>query len=220
MGRAIVRRPQVFLMDEPLSNLDAKLRVQTRTQIAELQRRFAVTTLYVTHDQVEALTMGDRIAVLRDGVMLQCDTPRAVFSRPVNAFVAGFIGSPAMNLTPSNVTGEHALFGGLDVLLTRDQVASLSGSSVTIGVRPESFRVVTGDQPGIDVVIESVEELGSDTYLYTSMSAPTNGDDRPTLLTVRCEPFGNHQRGDRMRLLPDLRALHLFDGETGQRLPD
>ena len=121
MGRAIVRQPQVFLMDEPLSNLDAKLRVQTRTQIASLQRRLGVTTVYVTHDQVEAMTMGDRVAVLRDGVLQQCATPRELFTRPANAFVAGFIGSPAMNLLTGRVEGDLARAGGLSLPLSVDQ---------------------------------------------------------------------------------------------------
>ncbi|QWF78327.1 ABC transporter ATP-binding protein [Amycolatopsis sp. CA-230715] len=139
MGRAIVRRPQVFCMDEPLSNLDAKLRVQTRTQIASLQRRLGVTTIYVTHDQVEAMTMGDRVAVLKDGTLQQCDTPVGLFAKPANLFVAGFIGSPAMNLLPQ---GDHVL-----------------------GVRPEGWRI-TEDGEGISATVEVVEELGSDQYLY------------------------------------------------------
>ncbi|WP_158895508.1 ABC transporter ATP-binding protein [Amycolatopsis anabasis] len=139
MGRAIVRRPQVFCMDEPLSNLDAKLRVQTRTQIASLQRRLGVTTIYVTHDQVEAMTMGDRVAVLKDGALQQCDTPIGLFAKPANVFVAGFIGSPAMNLLPR---GDHIL-----------------------GVRPEGWRI-TEPGEGIAATVEVVEELGSDQYLY------------------------------------------------------
>ena len=136
MGRAIVRQPQVFLMDEPLSNLDAKLRVQTRTQIAALQRRLGVTTVYVTHDQVEAMTMGDRVAVLKDGVLQQCASPRDLFKRPVNVFVAGFIGSPAMNLFDGQLDGDHVRFGALDVPVRPDQRAAATSPSVTIGVRP------------------------------------------------------------------------------------
>ncbi|RZQ61733.1 ABC transporter ATP-binding protein [Amycolatopsis suaedae] len=139
MGRAIVRRPQVFLMDEPLSNLDAKLRVSTRTQIAALQRRLGVTTVYVTHDQVEAMTMGDRVAVLEDGVLQQCDTPMGLFAKPANVFVAGFIGSPSMNL--------------------------LRRGDVVLGVRPEGWRI-SKDDGGIRATVEVVEELGSDQYLY------------------------------------------------------
>src|SRR4051812_45958571 len=140
MGRAIVRSPQVFCMDEPLSNLDAKLRVATRTQIASLQRRLAVTTVYVTHDQVEAMTMGDRVAVLKDGILQQCDTPRRMYDRPANVFVAGFIGSPAMNLLAVDLDGDVLHFGGADVQVPR-QAADAVGSTrnVTVGVRPEDM---------------------------------------------------------------------------------
>src|ERR671926_439758 len=133
MGRAIVRKPQVFLMDEPLSNLDAKLRVSTRTQIASLQRRLGVTTVYVTHDQVEAMTMGDRICVLKDGVLQQCDTPRALYDKPANAFVAGFIGSPAMNLVTAKLTADGAELGGGSVRLTREVIQAADGDTVTLG---------------------------------------------------------------------------------------
>jgi len=128
MGRAIVREPQVFLMDEPLSNLDAKLRVATRTQIAALQRRLGITTVYVTHDQVEAMTMGDRVAVLKDGLLQQVDTPRNLYDKPANAFVAGFIGSPAMNLLTAPVSGGKAQLGDLNI-----DVPAYAGSSVTVG---------------------------------------------------------------------------------------
>src|SRR4051812_5296573 len=140
MGRAIVRSPQVFCMDEPLSNLDAKLRVATRAQIASLQRRLAVTTVYVTHDQVEAMTMGDRVAVLKDGVLQQVDTPRRMYDRPANVFVAGFIGSPAMNLLAVDLDGDVLHFGGADVQVPR-QAADAVGSTrnVTVGVRPEDM---------------------------------------------------------------------------------
>src|SRR6185436_13948207 len=141
MGRAIVRQPQVFLMDEPLSNLDAQLRVQTRTQIAALQRRLAVTTVYVTHDQVEAMTMGDRVAVLDRGVLQQCASPRNLFTDPVNLFVAGFIGSPQMNLLAATVEDDGARYGSLAVPLTPGQRAALTSGAVTIGVRPEDWRV-------------------------------------------------------------------------------
>ena len=135
MGRAIVRSPQVFLMDEPLSNLDAKLRVQTRTQIASLQRRLGVTTVYVTHDQVEAMTMGDRVAVLKDGLLQQCDSPRRMYDHPDNVFVAGFIGSPAMNLLDVPVTDGGVKFGDALMPISREDAKDL-GSHVTVGVRP------------------------------------------------------------------------------------
>src|SRR6201996_7691244 len=144
MGRAIVRTPQVFLMDEPLSNLDAKLRVQTRTQIASLTRRLGVTTVYVTHDQTEALTMGDRIAVLKDGVLQQVGTPRDLYANPKNVFVAGFIGSPAMNLFPADIVDGGLKFGTAVAALDRDALAATSAKKVTIGVRPEDVTVATG----------------------------------------------------------------------------
>ncbi len=146
MGRAIVRKPKVFLMDEPLSNLDAKLRVQTRTQIASLQRSLGVTTVYVTHDQTEALTMGDRIAVLKDGVLQQVGTPREMYDKPANEFVAGFIGSPAMNLGRFTVSGDVATLGAAKIQLSKatlDAIAPEDGGKVTIGFRPESLEVVS-----------------------------------------------------------------------------
>ena len=170
MGRAIVRSPQVFCMDEPLSNLDAKLRVATRTQIASLQRRLAVTTLYVTHDQVEAMTMGDRVAVLKDGVLQQVDAPRAMYDRPANMFVAGFIGSPAMNLLTVPVDGQGTVqVGSLGVPMPRDGHGGLTGSTVAIGIRPEDLRLV-GTGEGVEVVVELVEELGSDAFLHGSVT--------------------------------------------------
>lgn len=141
MGRAIVREPQVFLMDEPLSNLDAKLRVSTRTQIASLQRRLGITTVYVTHDQVEALTMGDRVAVLKDGLLQQVDTPRNMYDRPANLFVAGFIGSPAMNLVEVPIADGGVKFGKSVVPVQRDALSAATDKTVTVGVRPEHFDV-------------------------------------------------------------------------------
>ncbi|MFE7632185.1 ABC transporter ATP-binding protein, partial [Kocuria sp. NPDC057446] len=159
MGRAIVRSPQVFLMDEPLSNLDAKLRVQTRTQIASLTRRLGVTTVYVTHDQVEAMTMGDRVAVLKDGHLMQVDTPRALYDRPATEFVAGFIGSPAMNLFRVPVAGGAATFGTLSLELTREQQAALTGDKVTVGIRPEDLHPAP-EGTGLPIEADVVEELG------------------------------------------------------------
>lgn len=170
MGRAIVRKPQVFLMDEPLSNLDAKLRVQTRTQIASLQRELGVTTVYVTHDQTEALTMGDRIAVLKDGLLQQVASPREMYSAPANAFVAGFIGSPAMNLGSWRVHGDNAVYGQADIPLTPAAKAGLSQADdgkVIVGFRPESITMVSEGTPSaLPVVVEFVEQLGSDAYVY------------------------------------------------------
>ena len=224
MGRAIVRQPQVFCMDEPLSNLDAKLRVQTRTQIASLQRRLGITTIYVTHDQVEAMTMGDRVAVLKDGILQQCDTPIGLFSRPANLFVAGFIGSPAMNLLPTSVTGEAAEIGGLAIPLTPEQRAQLTGREVVVGVRPEGLDLVSPDD-GIPAVVEVVEELGSDQYLYCSAAQTAIGVDEsaaeaeaPHAITVRTAGMSTHQRGDKVGLRPRPGAVHLFDPATGARL--
>ncbi|MHB1473454.1 MAG: ABC transporter ATP-binding protein, partial [Dermatophilaceae bacterium] len=152
MGRAIVRNPQVFLMDEPLSNLDAKLRVSTRTQIASLQRRLGVTTVYVTHDQIEAMTMGDRVAVLKDGVLQQCDTPRRMYDHPDNVFVAGFIGSPAMNLFDVPVVDGGVKFGTGTHPIERTHLAE-AGKEVTLGVRPEDLTITTDGQ-GLAVTVE------------------------------------------------------------------
>ncbi len=176
MGRAIVRQPQVFLMDEPLSNLDAKLRVSTRTQIASLQRRLGTTTVYVTHDQVEAMTMGDRVAVLKDGILMQCDTPRTLYDDPKNSFVAGFIGSPAMNLATFKIHGDHANLGRARLPLTRatlDAVAAEGSDSVVLGFRPESLeQVPEGTPSSFPVTVTVVEELGSDAFLYGSAADP------------------------------------------------
>ncbi|HET6287205.1 MAG TPA: sn-glycerol-3-phosphate ABC transporter ATP-binding protein UgpC [Amycolatopsis sp.] len=209
MGRAIVREPSVFLMDEPLSNLDAKLRVQTRTQIASLQRRLGITTLYVTHDQVEAMTMGDRVAVLKDGILQQCDTPVGLFAKPVNVFVAGFIGSPAMNLLETTVDSEGAVAGGTRLPLTPAQRSALTGPGVVVGVRPEGWTIGDG---GLEAVVEVVEELGSDQYLYCR-----DGD---RVLTVRTPGMAPWQRGEPISLTPRPGAVHLFDATTGDRLPD
>ena len=214
MGRAIVRQPQVFLMDEPLSNLDAKLRVSTRTQIAALQRRLGVTTVYVTHDQVEAMTMGDRVAVLKDGLLQQCASPRELFTRPVNTFVAGFIGSPAMNMVRCEVDEHGGEFSGMKIPLSPEQRAALTSSSLTVGVRPEGLHVSPDDQ-GMRATITTVEELGSDSFLYC---VPDGHAD----LTVvsRTEGLSGAKAGDPVILRPDPGALHLFDTASGARLPD
>src|SRR5579875_3476934 len=166
MGRAIVRNPQVFLMDEPLSNLDAKLRVQTRSQISSLTRRLGVTTVYVTHDQVEALTMGDRIAVMKDGVLQQVGAPRELYSCPQNVFVAGFIGSPAMNVFPSRVVEGGVQVGSVIVPVDRAALAE-AGSEVMVGVRPEDMVIGVAGGGGLQVTVDLVEELGADGYIYS-----------------------------------------------------
>ncbi len=212
MGRAIVRQPQAFLMDEPLSNLDAKLRVQTRTQIAALQRRLSVTTVYVTHDQVEAMTMADRVAVLKDGILMQCATPRELFTRPANLFVAGFIGSPAMNLLEGTVSDNVARSESLEVPLTPEQSGEITSSTITIGVRPENW--TTASEGGLNATVNLVEELGSESYLYCT----TEGDQREVV--VRTEGLSSSQRGEQVSLVPQPGTVHLFDTETGTRLPD
>jgi len=214
MGRAIVREPQVFLMDEPLSNLDAKLRVATRTQIAALQRRLGITTVYVTHDQVEAMTMGDRVAVLKVGVLQQVATPRNLYDNPVNAFVAGFIGSPAMNLLTVPVSSGQALLGNLKVA-----VPASSGSQVTVGVRPEGF---TPSSSGFDVLVEVVEELGSDAFVYGKPVDPSvkfaNVTDEGPQIIVRWDPKNPPKAGATVTVEAIPSAIHFFDAVTGERI--
>jgi len=210
-----VRQPQVFLMDEPLSNLDAKLRVATRTQIASLQRRLGVTTVYVTHDQVEAMTMGDRVAVLKDGLLQQCDTPRALFERPVNVFVAGFMGSPAMNLIDLPVSGDGLALSQTLIPLSAAQRAALTGGVVTIGVRPEGWDLVGAGQ-GLAATVEVVEELGSDSYAYVTPQL----EGGKTLVVRTVDAAAIPMKGDVIGLRPKTASLHLFDTTSGQRLPD
>jgi multiple sugar transport system ATP-binding protein len=198
MGRAIVRHPQVFLMDEPLSNLDAKLRVQTRTELVELQQRLAVTTVYVTHDQVEAMTMGHRVAVLRDGYLQQCDSPSTLYHAPANLFVAGFIGSPAMNTLPVS-TGGPLRIAGAEIGIDDD----LGGERTTVGFRPET--VLVGDGP-ISGRIRTVEDLGSEVFVHLVIDH--DGEERRLVAKVAA-PFAGSP-GDNIRL--GLRGtVHLFD---------
>jgi multiple sugar transport system ATP-binding protein len=213
MGRAIVREPQVFLMDEPLSNLDAKLRVQTRTQIASLTRRLGVTTVYVTHDQTEALTMGDRIAVLKDGVLQQVGTPRELYAEPNNVFVAGFIGSPAMNLFTADVTEGGIRFGNTVVPVDREVLAR-AGKHVTIGVRPEDVVVSTSASTGLTVAVDLVEELGADGYLYGHSEV----DDKRTDIVGRVDGRVHPNAGETVFITPKPGHVHLFDAESGERL--
>ena len=204
MGRAIVRHPQVYLMDEPLSNLDAKLRVQTRTELVELQQRLAVTTVYVTHDQVEAMTMGDRVAVLRDGNLQQCDAPSALYHTPANLFVAGFIGSPAMNLLRASAGGP-LLVGGADIGIADD----LGGERATVGFRPEA--VVIGDGP-IAARIRIVEDLGSEVFVHLVIDH--DGEERRIVAKAEA-PFAG-SAGDNVHL--GLHGtIHLFDNADLRR---
>jgi multiple sugar transport system ATP-binding protein len=210
MGRAIVRQPSVYLMDEPLSNLDAKLRVQTRTEVVELQARLGVTTVYVTHDQVEAMTMGHRVAVLKDGVLQQCDTPQTLYHEPLNLFVAGFIGSPAMNLVP--VGEERPLrLGGSTIELARPGEAALAESAgpITVGFRPEALHV--GEGP-LRAKIRTVEDLGSEVFVHLALEH--RGE--PLALVSKMMPPFDGQPGESIGL-QIIGATHLF-ADDGSRV--
>lgn len=229
MGRAIVRKPQVFLMDEPLSNLDAKLRVQTRTQIASLQRELGVTTVYVTHDQTEALTMGDRIAVLNNGLLQQVGTPQEMYERPANDFVAGFIGSPAMNLGSFTVDGTNAILGPARVPLsqaTLDALTPADGGKITIGFRPEGLEVVSETEENtIPIEVEFVEELGSDAYVYGRLAGSTEGlgstdEGSAKQIIVRVPPRTAPARGGVIHAHIRPGQQHNFSAATGMRLPE
>jgi multiple sugar transport system ATP-binding protein len=212
MGRAIVREPKVFCMDEPLSNLDAQLRVQTRTQIAELQRRLQVTTVYVTHDQVEAMTMGDRVAVMRAGQLQQFASPTELYDRPTNVFVASFIGSPAMNRFEATAERDGIRVGSVLLRPSDAQLAAAQGhSKLVAGIRPEHLSI--GDGP-MTVKVALVEDLGSDSYVYGSLA-----DDAESSVIVRAGR--QHPRpGEVVKVAADTTHLHLFDAATGLRVGD
>ena len=216
MGRAIVRSPQVFLMDEPLSNLDAKLRVSTRTQIASLQRRLGVTTVYVTHDQTEAMTMGDRVAVLDRGVLQQIDSPRRMYDHPNNVFVAGFIGSPAMNLLEEKLTDQGVQFGGAVLPVDRATLSDTDQSTVTVGGRPEDLELV-GDEQGIAVEVDVVEELGADAFIYGRRAG---SDETAKPFIARVDGRRPPAKGETVYFRPKEGHLHLFDAKSGKRLGD
>ena len=231
MGRSIVRKPQVFLMDEPLSNLDAKLRVQTRTQIASLQRELGVTTVYVTHDQTEALTMGDRIAVLAGGLLQQVGTPQEMYERPANEFVAGFIGSPAMNLGKFKVEGNVAKLGTAEVPLsqaTLDAMVPEDEGMITIGFRPEGLEVVSAETENtIPIEVEFVEELGSDAYIYGHLAGADSGhglgsgsEGKGEQLIVRVPPRTAPKPGGVIHTRIKEGQQHNFSASTGERLPE
>ncbi|PJE24845.1 MAG: sugar ABC transporter ATP-binding protein, partial [Mycobacterium sp.] len=210
MGRAIVRRPQVFLMDEPLSNLDAKLRVQTRNQIAALQRQLGTTTVYVTHDQVEAMTMGDRVAVLRDGLLQQCATPRELYRNPGNVFVAGFIGSPAMNLFTLPVVDSAVSLGDWNIPVPREIAGT--AAEVVVGVRPEHFEL---GSVGVEMEVDVVEELGADAYLYGRITGADTVISKPII--ARTDGHDPPGKGSRVHLHPQPGHLHFF-GTDGHRI--
>jgi len=212
MGRAIVRKPQVFCMDEPLSNLDAKMRVQTRTDIAKLQRDLGVTPVYVTHDQVEAMTMGDRVAVMKDGLIQQVDTPLALYDRPANLFVAGFIGSPQMNLLSGVAVGGEVRIG--EYLVPVDPTAAkVMDGNVVVGVRPENWRLV-GPGQGIPVTVSVIEELGADAFVYGSCEVQGTPHD----VIVRVPGRDSTRKGDVLHVTTDPANVHVFDKESGARL--
>ena len=229
MGRAIVRQPQCFLMDEPLSNLDAKLRVQTRTQIASLQRRLGVTTVYVTHDQVEAMTMGDRVALLKDGLLQQVDSPRNLYDRPNNTFVAGFIGSPAMNIVDVRLSEQGAHVGEHNVPILREARSQLGEQGAThaiLGFRPESVEVV-GRGEGFPFEVVVVEELGSDAYAYGNLNlggdahladSGAGGADGDKMFIARVDARKPPSKGETIYLRIRESEEHVFNPETGERV--
>jgi multiple sugar transport system ATP-binding protein len=216
MGRAIVREPAAFLMDEPLSNLDAKLRVEMRGEIIRVQRRIAAPTLYVTHDQTEAMTMGDRVAILRDGVLQQLGTPDEIYDNPVNVFVAGFIGSPSMNLVDVRMDGTGVLFGRTRLELpasavgARPGLAAYAGRSIVLGIRPEDFRAdATG---ALELTVNRVESLGSELMAYL------DGGEPGVEITARLERSSHVQEGSPARLAVGLERLYFFDPESGEAI--
>ncbi|MDR3128125.1 MAG: sn-glycerol-3-phosphate ABC transporter ATP-binding protein UgpC [Bifidobacteriaceae bacterium] len=216
MGRAIVRKPKVFLMDEPLSNLDAKLRVQTRTQIASLQRDLGVTTVYVTHDQTEALTMGDRIAVLDKGILQQLGTPIELYDKPANVFVAGFIGSPAMNISTHEVTGKGIVVGNNIISIPKTIIDNLpvdDKGKIVMGFRPEAASLSSkGEADTFNLDVEFVEDLGSDAYIYGRM--PGAHDQVVVRIPPRILPKTNQE----VVVKVDTKQLHLFSPTIGKRL--
>ena len=239
MGRAMVREPVAFLMDEPLSNLDAKLRVQMRTHFSKLHERLGTTTVFVTHDQVEAMTLGQRVAVLRDGVLQQVDTPQRLYAEPVNLYVAAFIGSPPMNLVGATVGDGMVRFAGFEIPLPGDTGMDLDGRDVVLGIRPadlEDAAVWTGsDLPTITVRADVTEDLGSEVnVLFAIDAAPVETDEtlaaneteedhsefalvdeRRAIFCARVDPRTSCGPGSPVRLAVDPRRFHFFDPQTG-----
>ena len=235
MGRAIVREPKAFLMDEPLSNLDAKLRVGMRATLAQLHERLAVTTVYVTHDQIEAMTLGQRVAVMRAGRLLQFDSPQRLYQEPVDLFVAAFIGSPSMNLVEATLEDDSVVFGQFRVSLSPGRRPPAGSSRIVLGVRPEAFEDAALAQPGkptIDVELRVVEELGSDVHVLFPVEAPPvsaeslEASDEARLLlaetqslfTARIDARTAGRAGSRLTLAIDPDRFHFFDAETGATL--
>jgi multiple sugar transport system ATP-binding protein len=233
MGRAIVREPQAFLLDEPLSNLDAKLRVGMRASLAQLHQHLGVTTVYVTHDQTEAMTLGERVAVMRDGKLLQVDRPKRLYEEPNNLFIAAFIGSPAMNLVEATIDDGMIRFGQFALPLAEDRRPAVGSGRVVLGIRPESFEeaAFAPELPRIAVRVEVLEELGSDAHVFFGVdAAPITAEvleagdeaallaDRRTLFTARVDARSEARVGDSIELAVDARRFHFFDPDSGSRL--
>ena len=235
MGRAIIREPKAFLMDEPLSNLDAKLRVGMRASLAQLHRRLAVTSIYVTHDQTEAMTLGQRVAVMRDGRIVQVDVPQRLYQAPKDLFVGTFIGSPSMNLVEAILDGDHVSFGQFRVPLDRDRRPEHGVDRVVLGIRPEAFNDAAHGRPGlprIEVAVDVLEELGSDAFVFFHVAAPrvtieshAAPEDEASLLveqdaffTARVEAMTSAQVGAPLQLAVDPSTFHFFDLQTGRTL--
>jgi multiple sugar transport system ATP-binding protein len=235
MGRAIVREPKAFLMDEPLSNLDAKLRVGVRASLAQLHARLGVTTVYVTHDQTEAMTLGERVAVMRDGRILQADSPQTLYQEPVDLFVAAFIGTPAMNLVEARIDDNHAIFGQFRIALDSRRRPPREVREVVLGLRPESFEdaaYAPADLPRMEVEITVLEELGSDAHVFFHVDAPrisseaveAEGDEatllveEKALFNARVDPRTRAEVGSRLQLAVDPSRFHYFDPKTGKTL--
>jgi multiple sugar transport system ATP-binding protein len=238
MGRAIVRHPAAFLMDEPLSNLDAKLRVGMRTSLQELHARQETTTIDVTHDQVEAMTLGHRVAVMRDGRIQQVDAPQKLYDDPANLFVAAFIGSPAMNLVPATLEGDEVVFGQYRVTVPEHRRLGVPEGKVVMGIRPEAFEdPAYGDAglPQIDVKAQVIEELGADIHVFFEVDAEPvvveqalsdDEEEDATLLirrdralfTARVDPRTTARVGQDVRLCLDPARIYFFSPETGDSL--
>ncbi|WP_053943180.1 ABC transporter ATP-binding protein [Kallipyga gabonensis] len=220
LGRAIVRNPKVFLMDEPLSNLDAKLRVQTRTEITKLHQQLNTTFIYVTHDQTEAMTMGQRVVVMNKGIIQQVDTPQNIYHNPINQFVAGFIGSPRMNMLKGTVSregGQYKLAYGQKSMILASSVGDklkkkgIESQEVIFGFRPENCRLSKTDSGFFDVAVDQVEMLGSDNFNYVVTESGENIINRSASNEI-------YQPGDALSLLPDPESIHIFDVESGAAL--